>query len=205
MPAGPRLLALIAIAVGGMCAAIVNAVSPAEAAAGAMIRWTARTSLVLFALVYVARPLVQLRPAPATKALLARRKWLGLGFAASHGFHLAGIVWLASPDPGAFARSQEPTILVAAATFVFLGVMAVTSIESVKRAMPARTWRRVHWIGLQLAWLAFTATYAGAIAAHPLYALPAAILVGAAAIRTAAWLRQRRRATSTSRSRARPA
>jgi DMSO/TMAO reductase YedYZ heme-binding membrane subunit len=193
VPSGPRLLALIAIAVGAMCAAIVNAVSPAEDAAGAMIRWTARTSLVLFALVYVARPLVQLRPAPATKALLARRKWIGLGFATSHGFHLAGILWLASHDFGAFVRGQEPTILVAVATFVALGMMTVTSIESVKRATPARTWRGLHWTGLQLAWLAFAATYAGAIAVHPLYAVPAAILLGAAAIRIAAWVRKRRR------------
>lgn len=190
MPSGPRLLALIAIAIGAMCAAIANAVSPAEDAAGAMIRWTARTSLVLFALVYVARPLVQLRPGPATKALLARRKWIGLGFAASHGFHLAGIAWLASPDPGAFVRSQEPTILVAAATFVALAAMTVTSADAVRRAMPARAWRGLHWTGLQLAWLSFTATYAGALAVHPLYALPLAILLGATAIRIAAWRRR---------------
>ena len=193
MLAGPRLLALIALAVGAMCAAIAASVSPAPAAAGAVIRWTARTSVVLFVLVYAARPLVQLRPSPAAKALLAQRKWLGLGFAVSHGFHLAGIVWLASPDVGAFVRSQKPTILAAVATFVFLGIMAVTSIESVKRAMSARTWRRLHWIGLQLAWLSFASTYVGAIGAHLLYALPAAAVVGAAAIRTAAWVRKRRR------------
>ncbi len=193
MPAGPRLLALIAIAIGAMCAAIANTVTPAEDAAGAMIRWTARTSLVLFALAYVARPLVQLRPGPATKALLARRKWIGLGFATSHGFHLVGILWLASPDLGAFARSQEPTILVALATFVALAAMTVTSVDSVRRAMPARAWRGLHWTGLQLAWLSFTATYAGAIAVHPLYVLPAAILAGVAAIRIAAWARKRRR------------
>ena len=193
MPTGPRLLASIALATGAMWLALALSVSPAEAAAGAVIRWTARTSLVLFALAYVARPLVQLRPSPATKALLAQRKWLGLGFATSHGLHLAGIAWLASPDFGAFVRSQEPSILVAVATFVFLGIMAVTSLDAVRRAMPARTWRGLHWTGMQLAWLSFTATYAGAIAAHPLYALPAALLLGAAALRIAAWARRRRR------------
>ncbi|HWO20275.1 MAG TPA: ferric reductase-like transmembrane domain-containing protein [Kofleriaceae bacterium] len=196
MLAGPRLLSLIALATGAMWLAIAISVSPAEAAAGAVIRWTARTSLVLFALAYIARPLVQLHPTPATKSLLAQRKWLGLGFATSHGLHLAGILWLASRDFGAFVRSQEPTILVAVATFVFLGIMAVTSFDAVRRAMPTRTWRRLHWTGMQLAWLSFTATYAGAIAVHPLYALPAALLLGAAAIRTAAWARGRRRRVS---------
>lgn len=193
MLAGPRLLAAIAIAIGAMCAALAASVSPAEAAAGAVIRWTARTSLVLFVLAYVARPLVQLRPGPATKALLAQRKWIGLGFATSHGYHLAGIIWLASPDVAAFVRSQEPTSLVAAATFVALALMSVTSIERVKRAMAARTWRGLHWTGMQLAWLSFAFTYAGRIAAHPIYAVPTAILLGAAALRIAAWTRKRLR------------
>lgn len=196
MRTGPRLLSLIALATGAMWLVLALAVSPAEAAAGAVIRWTARTSLVLFVLAYVARPLVQLRPGPETKALLAQRKWLGLGFATSHGLHLAGIVWLASFDFSAFVRSQEPTILVALATFVFLGIMAVTSADSVRRAMPARTWRNLHWTGMQLAWLSFTATYAAAMALHPLYALPTALLLGAAAIRIAAWARGRRRRLS---------
>src|SRR5688572_7588831 len=90
---GPRLVVAVSAAIGLMCAVLALTVSPQPAAAGAVIRWTARTSLVLFALAYVARPLVQLRPTPFPKALLARRKWLGLSFAASHGFHLAGIVW----------------------------------------------------------------------------------------------------------------
>jgi DMSO/TMAO reductase YedYZ heme-binding membrane subunit len=199
VPAGPRLLALIALAVGAMCAAIANTAPSAEAGARGMIVWTARTSLVLFTLAYIARPLVQLRPAPATKALLAQRKWIGLGFAVSHGFHLIAILWLASPDFGAFVRSQDPTIVVAAATFVFLGIMSVTSIEAVKRAMSARTWRRLHWTGLQLAWLSFATTYTFAIAVNPLYALPAAIVLGAAGIRIAAWVRARRRALARAR------
>jgi DMSO/TMAO reductase YedYZ heme-binding membrane subunit len=205
MLAGPRLLALISLALAAMCAAIAASVSPAPLAARTLVVWTARTSFVLFALAYAARPLVQLQPSPAAKALLARRKWLGLGFAVSHGFHLAGIIWLASPDFGAFVRSQKPTTIVAAATFVLLGAMAVTSIESVKRAMPSRTWRRLHWTGMQLAWLAFASTYTGAVSRHPLYALPAAIVLGIGALRAAAWWRARRRRQERTESAARRA
>ncbi len=193
MLAGPRLLSLIALALGAMWLALASTGASPEAAARATIAWTARTSLVLFLLVYVARPLVGLRPSQPGKALLAQRKWLGLGFATSHGLHLAGIVWLASLDLDAFLAARGPATIVATATLVALALMTVTSIESVKRAMAARTWKRLHWTGLQLAWLVFTASYAGAVAAHPLYALPAAALVAAAAIRAAAWLRKRRR------------
>src|SRR5687768_15705759 len=111
-----------------MCIGLIVALPAGPIAAGALIRWTARTSLVFFTLAYVARPLVQLRPGPAAKWLLAERKWLGLSFAMSHAWHLAAIAWLASPDVGAFIRAQKPTTAVAAAVFVLLAAMAVTSI-----------------------------------------------------------------------------
>ena len=193
---GPRLLGAFALGLTVMVLALALAVSPGPAAARAVIVWTARTSLALFALAYVARPLVQLRPSPPTKALLARRKWLGLGFAVSHGYHLVGILWYASADLGAFVRSQEPTVLVALATFVAIGAMAVTSVEAVRRAMPARAWRRLHATGMHLAWLSFAFTYVFAIAASPLYALPSAILLAIGAVRLAAWLRARRHAAA---------
>ena len=112
----------------------------------------------MFALAYVARPLVQLRPSwRAGKWLLAERKWLGLGFAVSHLVHLIGILILALPDFGAFVRSQQPTILVALATFVLVFAMAITSIEGVKRRMSARAWKSLHRTGMHFAWLSFTA------------------------------------------------
>lgn len=190
---GPRLLAAIALAVGGMSAALAIAVTPAPEAAGAVIRWTARTSLVLLLLAYVARPLVALRPSPQTKALLAQRKWIGLGFATSHGLHLAGIIWLASLDWDAFLAARDLSTIVALATFVAIGLMTVTSIDRVRRAMAPRTWRRLHWTGLQLAWFVFATSYFGAAAADPAYVLPAALVAGAGAIRIAAWVKQRRR------------
>jgi hypothetical protein len=53
---GPRLLALIAAAIAAMTIGILTVVSPLPDAAHALVRWTARTSLVLFSLAYVARP-----------------------------------------------------------------------------------------------------------------------------------------------------
>jgi DMSO/TMAO reductase YedYZ heme-binding membrane subunit len=190
---GPRLLLLATLAVSGLCIGLVLSLPGGPIAAGAVIRWTARTSLVFFTLAYVARPLVALRPSPAAKWLLAERKWLGLSFAMSHAWHLAGILWLASPDIGAFVRAQQPTTAVAALVFVLLAAMAVTSIESVKRAMSKKAWRGLHWTGMQLAWVAFATTYVGAVFAHPLYLVPAAIVLAIAGVRVAAWARARRK------------
>jgi sulfoxide reductase heme-binding subunit YedZ len=191
---GPRLLTGIAIAIGAMSIAIMLVPEPFDVRAHALVRWTARTSLVMFVLAFVARPLVQLRPKwRIGKWLLAERKWLGLGFAVSHLAHFIGILMLALPDFGAFVRQQNPTILIAALTFVLLFAMAITSIETIKRRIPARAWKRLHRTGMYFAWLAFTATYAGLIAVHPLFALPTLVLLAIASVRIAAFVRGMRK------------
>jgi len=203
---GPRLLLVLAIAIAALTLAIMILPLPLDERAHLLVRWTARTSLVMFVLAYAARPLVQLRPRwRAAKWLLAERKWIGLGFATSHLAHLFGILMLALPDFGAFVRAQDPSIIVAAVTFVLLFAMAITSVESIKRRMPARAWKWLHRTGMHFAWLAFTATYAGLIGVNPVFAIPTIVLLAIAGVRAAALVRGlRRRATGpTSRSRAR--
>src|SRR5688572_24369395 len=144
-----------------MCTALVLTAPSDVVAAHLVIRWTARTSLVLFLLAYIARPAVALAPSATTKALLAQRKWIGLGVATSHAFHLAGIIALAAPDLSAFVRSQDPTILVALLAYIVLFAMAITSIDAVKRRMAHRTWKRLHRFGMHLLWIPFVSTYGG--------------------------------------------
>lgn len=191
---GPRLLVLISLAVAAMCAAIVAALGPGQEAAHAVVRWTARTSFVLFALTYVARPAVQLRPSPLAKGILARRKWIGLGFAVSHLAHLAGIIAIAWPDPAAFVRSQSPAILVAVATYIALFAMAITSIDGVRRRMSRPAWNGLHKVGIHLAWVSFASTYVGRAIRSPGYIAPAAVVIAIAIVRAAAFVRARRRA-----------
>ncbi len=191
---GPRLLLLIVVAIAALVLAVVlpSADGLPETSAR-VIRWTARSSLVLFALAFAARPAHQLFKTPLTKYLLAERKWIGLGFAASHAAHLGGIIAFASPDFGAFVQSQSGATAFAALTFVVLFAMAFTSIESVKRAMSATAWKRLHRTGMYMSWLAFTSTYAGRIAVAPAALVPTAVLLAIAGVRLIAWLRSRRR------------
>ena len=194
---GPRLVALCAVAIGAMCATLVAAHGPGPEAAHAVVRWTARTSLALFMLAYVARPAVQLWPRRATKALLARRKWIGLSFAVSHAFHLAGIVAIAWPDPRTFIASQDPTIVVAVLAFLLIGAMAVTSIEAVKARMSRRAWTALHRTGMHVFWVVFATTYGGAVGERGVaYAAPFAALLAIAGARAAAFARARRRHTA---------
>jgi methionine sulfoxide reductase heme-binding subunit len=189
---GMRLLGAVTAALAVMCIALFFVFGGGADAAHAIVRWTARTSLVLFTLAYVSRPLVQLRPTRTNRDVLAYRKWIGLGFAVSHGFHLAGIIAIMWPDPGGFIRSQDPTIIVAVITFLLLGAMAITSNERIKKAMPPKAWKRLHRTGMHFAWVSFTATYAAAIVDSPAYALPTLVLLVIAGIRAGAWLRGKR-------------
>jgi DMSO/TMAO reductase YedYZ heme-binding membrane subunit len=189
---GMRLVGLIAVAIAAMCAALLIGYGFNAAGAHAVVRWTARTSLVLFTLAYVARPLTQLRPSRTVRDILAYRKWIGLGFATSHGFHLIGIIAVMWPDPGTFIRSQNPTIVIAIATFILLGAMAITSNEKIRKSMSPVTWKRLHRTGMHFAWVAFAGTYVGVISVSPIYAIPAVVLFAAAGIRAAAWFRGRR-------------
>ena len=196
---GKRLLAIAALALAVMCTALVIGYGGGAAAAHAVVRWTARTSLVFFTLAYVSRPLVQLRPTRTARDILAYRKWLGLSFATSHGFHLAGIIAIAWPAPGAFIRAQDPTIIIAVMTFLLLGAMSVTSVESIKKKMSPLTWKRLHRTGMHFSWVAFIGTYSAAVAASPVYLVPTGVLLVIAGIRAAAWFRGKRhqRAAST--------
>lgn len=187
---GPRLLAAISVALAIMCAAIALTVEPPAAA---VVRWTARTSLTLFALTYVARPATQLWPAPWSRGLLARRKWLGLGFAVSHAFHLAAILALGWPDLGAFFSHRPPNPL-GVASFAALAAMTITSFDRVRKAMSRRWWRGLHLTGLHLAWIVFVGTYARRVSGgEPIWVIPIVPLVALAAGRAAAWWRQRQR------------
>lgn len=189
---GPRLLAIISGVVFAMCVLIVVSVDPGQAAAATAVRWTARTSLVLFAGAYVARPLVQLWPHPFSKWLLKYRKWLGLGFAASHLAHLEGLIALAAANPDAFWAARGAGNLVGVTTYVALALMTITSSERIKRQMAPRTWKRLHLTGLHLAWFTFTAANVRGLRESAGYLVPVLLLLGIAGARAAAFVKHHR-------------
>ena len=81
-----------------------------------MIRFTARSSLVLFCLAFGAAALARLWPNAWTRWLRRNRRALGVSFAASHGLHAAAIVGFAAMDQAGFAAATSP------ASYVFGGL-----------------------------------------------------------------------------------
>jgi sulfoxide reductase heme-binding subunit YedZ len=155
-----------------------------------VIRLTAKTSFALFTAAFIASAARRLWSAPATGWLLANRRYLGVSFAASHAIHLLGIVVLAR-----MARdfAIAPATLVAGGTaYVFLAAMVATSFDRTAAWLGRRWWRRLHLTGMYVCWIIFFISYGPrTVMESPLYAPFVLVLLGALALRIAAY-RQRR-------------
>lgn len=190
---GVRLMVVITLAIATVSAGLLFSTSDAHY----VIRWTARTSLVLFALAYVARPAVSLWPSAITKWMLRERKWLGDSFALSHVIHLAAIVAVAIEDWDTFLAGRNKTTWLAVFAYLVLFAMAITSIDRIRKAMSKRAWTGLHRPGMHLFWIVFVGSYAKRLSHGPISVIGTIILVAIAGIRAAAWLRARSRAQAT--------
>lgn len=155
-------------------------------------KYTARVGFPLLILAYVTRPLVDLTRSDWSKAILAKRKWIGLGFAMSHTVHLAALVT-------AIEVSGQGKGLV---TYVFGGLayailyaMAFTSNAAAMKAM-GKWWKRLHRTGIHYLWFIFLQSYVGRIFRKETMlegVLLAFVAIAAGGIRFAAWIKQRNR------------
>jgi hypothetical protein len=147
----------------------------------AAARTTARTSLLLFLAVYSASPLYMLLPGRAGRWQLNNRRYLGLSFAVSHGFHAVAIVTLSAATPH---ESYDPATLAAGGLgYLFVAAMAATSFDRSADWIGRKNWRRLHVTGLHLLWLVFALTYLDRSSGDPLAVVALGLLLAAAALR----------------------
>jgi sulfoxide reductase heme-binding subunit YedZ len=137
-----------------------------------VIRFTARTSLLLFCLAFSASALAQLWPNAWMRWQRRNRRALGVSFAASHAIHAAAIGCFALMDPAGYAAATS------AASYIFGGIgyafiiaMTATSFDRTAAALGARAWRMLHLVGGYYLLLQFTVSFGKRIPEMPLYAL----------------------------------
>ena len=153
-------------------------------------RYTARVGFPLLILAYIARPLHQLAPSSFSKGALARRRWIGLGFAISHTIHLVALVTalqLAGQPP------NPVTVIGGGFAYLLLYAMALTSTDRAQRRM-GKWWKRLHRFGIHYLWFIFAQSYLGrAFDPERMWVgvIFGAIAFAAAGIRLAAWLKTR--------------
>jgi sulfoxide reductase heme-binding subunit YedZ len=149
-----------------------------------VIRFTARTSLLLFCLAFGAAALARLWPNAWTRWQRRNRRYLGVSFAASHGLHAVAIAAFAAMDPSGFAAATS------AASYIFGGIgyafiiaMTATSFDRTASAIGPRAFRVLHLTGGYYLLLQFSVSFGKRIPDMPLYALFLIPLVAVFALR----------------------
>lgn len=136
-----------------------------------VIRFTARSSLLLFCLAFSAAALARLRPNAWTRWQRRNRRYLGLSFAASHAIHAVAIVAFAKMDPVGFSAATSP------ASYIFGGIgyamiiaMSATSFDRTAALIGPHAWRALHLVGGYYLWFQFMVSFGKRVPAMPLYA-----------------------------------
>lgn len=160
-----------------------------------VIRSTARTSLVLFAMAFAAAALVELAPNGFTRWQRRNRRYLGVSFAASHAIHLAALIALARSDRELFWTLTNPANVVLAGTaYVLLAAMTATSFDRTAAWLGARNWRLLHLVGGWYIWISFAVAVGKRVPQGPIYWAMMALVLAIAIVRLVAMSRRSRRA-----------
>ncbi len=122
------------------------------------IRATAKVSLVLFAIIFIASPLHTLRPSNFTRWLLSQRKNIaivfGITFLMSHIILICLLFYMNSAK--IWDRIQWTDIYGGGLGLVLLSLMLITSFNKFSVSVKPEVWKRLHIIGLYCLWIIFT-------------------------------------------------
>lgn len=184
--AGWPIVGWSTLVIAALCGFALVVLGPGEQGWRAVIRLTAKTSLALFTAAFIASSVRRLWPTPATKWMLANRRYLGVSFAASHAIHLLGIIVLLRLVPD-FAIAPA-TVIGGGLAYVFLAAMTATSFDRTAAWLGPRKWHLLHRTGMYYCWFIFFLSYAPRAAIESILYLPFVIvLLGSLAVRIAAY------------------
>ena len=190
---GWSLTGVLTLAVVLMAFAIAAAHGFDVEGVAAVIRATARTSLLLFCLAFSAAALLSFAPNPWTRWQYRNRRYLGVAFAASHGVHAVAIASLALVSASQFRDAVTPPMLIFGGLgYAFIVLMVATSFDRTARLIGQRAWRVLHWTGANYIWLIFLNGFASRVGMRPLYWVPITLLVAVMLLRVGRWYVSRR-------------
>lgn len=169
---GWRLFALLSLTLLGLSIWIAGMRQFEVDGVRMVIRFTARTSLLLFCLAFSAAALARIWPNAWTRWLRRNRRYLGVTFAASHAIHLFAIGCFAVMDPAGYAAATSITSYIFGGIgYAFIIAMTATSFDRTAALIGARAWRVLHLTGGYYLLLQFTVSFGKRIPDMPLYAL----------------------------------
>jgi methionine sulfoxide reductase heme-binding subunit len=194
---GWRLTGLLSLLLSVMALAFL-ALHPDVEGLRLVIRATARTSLVLFALAFSAGALAQLIVSDFTRWQRRNRRYLGVSFAASHFIHLAALIALARTDSDLFWTLTNPAnVVLAGAAYLFIAAMTATSFDRTAAWLGPRKWRLLHLVGGWYVWLSFAVAIGKRLPQGPIYWAMTAVILAVGIVRLIAMSRRAKVVPST--------
>jgi methionine sulfoxide reductase heme-binding subunit len=159
---GWKLTCVLIVAIA-VCSTLAAMAVGGASGANLGIRYTARTSAILFLLAFTASSLYQLWPTSTTKWIRRNRRYLGVAFAGSHLVHAVFIVATIILNRQRFETGVEHTphaiYLVDFIAYGFIIAMTITSFDRISKRMQYATWHRLHLTGSYVIWFAFFIAY----------------------------------------------
>jgi len=158
------------------------------------VRVTARTSYILFLLVFTASAVARLAPSGFTRALMRERRYLGLSFAFSMLLHAIALAVYFDLAPHAFWVGRTvATNIPGSIGYVFILALAITSFKAASRLIGPDKWRRLHKTGVWFIAVIFAGSFFTRMSHHFYYVAPGALMVAAMILRAHAHLTRVRR------------
>jgi methionine sulfoxide reductase heme-binding subunit len=187
---GWTLTGVLSLAVALMAVGIAAAHQFDVEGMSAVIRATARSSLLFFCLAFSAAALHQLWPNGWTRWQRRNRRYLGVTFGVSHGVHAIAIVSLILVAPELVGSAASTDMLIFGGLgYAFIVAMVATSFDRTAAVLGPRAWRALHWTSVYFIWLSFVVTFGKRAGANPAYWSFIAILLAVMALRLLAWRR----------------
>ena len=155
-----------------------------EEAFNLVLRISARLAILIYLLIFVARPLRQLTGSGLSKHLLKNRRQIGVTLAAVMSAHLLYLLW----------KNGFVFPFFGALIYAFIFLMLITSFEGPTKALGPKNWKMLHKTGLYALGIALAQAQFGRIIhgmGAPIHYLLAALFIAAIAVRMLAWRRQR--------------
>jgi methionine sulfoxide reductase heme-binding subunit len=191
---GWNLTWTIALALGAGSAAIAAKMGFTVEAMQAVIRFTARTSFILFCLAFSAAALYRLWPGAWTRWQRQNRRYLGVAFAVSHLIHALALFAFARLDPALFSAGNGTGMFVTGGiAYLFILLMAATSFDRSAAWLGPRAWRVLHVAGVHYIALSFLIAFGMRIPQGAAYALPVAVLLAIYVVRAVSWIGSKKR------------
>lgn len=157
-----------------------------------IIRFTARTSLCLFLLVFTAAPAASLFPTRGTRWLLDNRRNFSISFAGSFVIHLAAVAAFYRQAPEVFASLSPPLLIVLRGIGVgFIGFMSLSLFNA--KMLENRRLRFIATLGIYYIWGAFLTGFGKRFPLSPIYPIFVILLILSLGMRAAAIWQERKR------------